>query len=139
MTAAPTLDSVCLTAADDGFLDLDSSGLEVLCEVMEFSSVLVLHSDFDNDPIETYVDGEWLCAKGTTLGADDGIGIAMELALLDADDIEHGPIECVFTRDEETGLTGAEGIKAGFMTGKMLINLDSEDEGQIFVSCAVYQ
>ena len=64
--------------------------------------------DFDNDPIKTYIDGEWLTAEGTTLGADDGIGCAMELALLAADDIEHGPIECVFTRDEETGLTGAE-------------------------------
>ena len=92
--------------------------------------------DFDNDPIKTYIDGEWLTAEGTTLGADDGIGCAMELALLESDDIEHGPIECVFTRDEETGLTGAEGMKAGFMTGDYLINLDSEDEGEIFVSCA---
>ena len=92
--------------------------------------------DFDNDPIQTYVDGEWLTAKGTTLGADDGIGCAMELAILDSNDIEHGPLECVFTRDEETQLTGASGMEAGFMTGDMLINLDSEDEGQIFVSCA---
>ena len=92
--------------------------------------------DFDNDPIKTYIDGEWLTAEGTTLGADDGIGCAMELALLASDDIAHGPIECVFTRDEETGLTGAEGMKAGFMTGDYLINLDSEDEGEIFVSCA---
>ena len=92
--------------------------------------------DFDRDPIKTYIDGEWLTAEGTTLGADDGIGCAMELALLESDDIEHGPIECVFTRDEETGLTGAEGMKAGFMTGDYLINLDSEDEGEIFVSCA---
>ena len=92
--------------------------------------------DFDNDAIQTYVDGEWLRAKGTTLGADDGIGCAMELAILEADDIEHGPIECVFTRDEETGLSGAEGMKPGFMTGDYLINLDSEDEGEIFVSCA---
>ena len=92
--------------------------------------------DFDNDPIQTYVDGEWLTAKGTTLGADDGIGCAMELAILDSNDIEHGPPECVFTRDEETQLTGASGMEAGFMTGDMLINLDSEDEGQIFVSCA---
>lgn len=92
--------------------------------------------DFDNDPITTYVDGEWMRAKGTTLGADDGIGCAMELAILESNDIEHGPIECVFTRDEETGLTGAEGMKAGFMTGDYLINLDSEDEGEIFVSCA---
>ena len=92
--------------------------------------------DFDNDPIQTYVDGEWLTAKGTTRGADDGIGCAMELAILDSNDIEHGPLECVFTRDEETQLTGASGMEAGFMTGDMLINLDSEDEGQIFVSCA---
>lgn len=92
--------------------------------------------DFDNDPIQTYIDGEWLKAKGTTLGADDGIGCAIELAILDSDDIEHGPIECVFTRDEETGLTGAFGMQGDFMTGSMLINLDSEDEGQIFISCA---
>ena len=92
--------------------------------------------DFDHDAIQTYVDGEWLRAKGTTLGADDGIGCAIELAILEADDIEHGPLECVFTRDEETGLTGAEGMKAGFMTGSYLINLDSEDEGEMFVSCA---
>ena len=92
--------------------------------------------DFMTDAILTEVDGEWLRAKGTTLGADDGIGIAMELALLNADDIAHGPVECVFTRDEETGLTGAFGMKPGFMSGDMLLNLDSEDEGQLFVSCA---
>ena len=92
--------------------------------------------DFMNDPIETCIDGEWLKAKGTTLGADDGIGVAIELAILASDDIAHGPIECLFTVDEETGLTGAFGLEAGFMSGDMLINLDSEDEGQIFVSCA---
>ena len=92
--------------------------------------------DFDRDAIQTYVDGEWMKAKGTTLGADDGIGCAMEMAILADDSIKHGPLECVFTRDEETGLTGAEGMKPGFMTGQMLINLDSEDEGELFVSCA---
>lgn len=92
--------------------------------------------DFETDAIQTYVDGEWMRAKGTTLGADDGIGVAMEMAILMSDDIEHGPIECVFTRDEETGLTGAVGMKDDFMHGDYLINLDSEDEGQIFVSCA---
>ena len=107
------------------------SHMDMVCE-----KLVDIDFDFDNDPIQTYVDGEWLTAKGTTLGADDGIGCAIELAILDSNDIEHGPLECVFTRDEETGLTGAEGMKAGFMTGDMLINLDSEDEGQIFVSCA---
>ena len=92
--------------------------------------------DFYNDPIQTYVDGDWLRAKGTTLGADDGIGDAIELAILASDDIEHGPIECVFTRDEETELSGAIGMKSDIMSGKYLINLDSEDEGEIFISCA---
>ena len=92
--------------------------------------------DFLNDPIKTYVDGEWLKAKGTTLGADNGIGIATQLAVLAADDIEHGPIECLFTVDEETGLTGAFALKEGFMDGDILINLDSEDEGELFIGCA---
>ena len=92
--------------------------------------------DFLNDPIQTYVDGEWLKAKGTTLGADNGIGIATQLAVLAADDIQHGPIECLFTVDEETGLTGAFALKEGFMEGDILINLDSEDEGELFIGCA---
>ena len=92
--------------------------------------------DFENDAIETYVDGEWLKANGTPVGADDGFGVAMQMAILKSTEIQHGPIECVFTRDEETGLTGAMGMKSDFMTGDYLINLDSEDEGQIFVSCA---
>lgn len=92
--------------------------------------------DFENDPIETFTDGEWMRAKDTTLGADDGIGIALAMAILTDDSIKHGPIECLFTRDEETGLTGAFAIEPGFMTGKYLINLDSEDEGEIFIGCA---
>lgn len=92
--------------------------------------------DFDKDAIQTYVDGEWLTARGTTLGADDGIGCAMEIALLRSTDIKHGPLECVFTRDEETGLTGAENMPADFIKGRMMINLDNEEEGYIFVSCA---
>ena len=92
--------------------------------------------DFENDPIETFIDGEWMRAKGTTLGADDGIGVALAMAILTDDTIKHGPIECLFTRDEETGLTGAFAIEPGFMTGKYLINLDSEDEGEIFIGCA---
>ena len=92
--------------------------------------------DFLKDPIQTYIDGEWLRAKGTTLGADNGIGVATELAILAADDIEHGPIECLFTIDEETGLTGAFALKEGFMNGDILLNLDSEDEGELFIGCA---
>ena len=107
------------------------SHMDMVCD-----KLVDVEFDFDKDAIKTYVDGEWLTAEGTTLGADDGIGCAMELAILASDDIDHGPIECVFTRDEETGLTGAEGMKSGFMTGDYLINLDSEDEGEIFVSCA---
>ena len=107
------------------------SHMDMVCD-----KLVDVEFDFDHDPIKTYIDGEWLTAEGTTLGADDGIGCAIELALLDANDIEHGPLECVFTRDEETGLSGAEGMKSDFMTGDYLINLDSEDEGEIFVSCA---
>lgn len=107
------------------------SHMDMVCD-----KLVDVEIDFRNDPIQTYVDGDWLKAKGTTLGADDGIGVAMQLAVLDSDDIEHGPIECLFTVDEETGLTGAFGMEAGFMSGKYLINLDSEDEGLIFISCA---
>lgn len=107
------------------------SHMDMVCESVDGKEI-----DFITDPIETYIDGDWLCANGTTLGADDGIGCAMQLALLRSTDIEHGPIECVFTRDEETGLTGAMGMEAGFMTGDYLINLDSEDEGEFFISCA---
>lgn len=92
--------------------------------------------DFDNDAIQTVIDGEWLRADGTTLGADNGIGCAAELAILAANDIEHGPIECLFTVDEETGMTGAMNLKPGFFDGKILINLDSEDEGELFIGCA---
>lgn len=107
------------------------SHMDMVCD-----KLVDVEFDFQNDPIQTYIDGEWLHAKGTTLGADDGIGVAIELAILDSNDIEHGPLECVFTVDEETGLTGAFGMQPSFMSGKYLINLDSEDEGQIFVSCA---
>lgn len=107
------------------------SHMDMVCE-----KLVDLDFDFHKDAIQAYIDGEWLKAKGTTLGADDGIGVAIELAILESKDIEHGPIECLFTVDEETGLTGAMGMKGDFLSGEMLINLDSEDEGQIFVSCA---
>ena len=92
--------------------------------------------DFMTDPIQTYVDGEWLKAKGTTLGADDGIGIAMALAAITDPNLPHPAIECLFTVDEETGLTGAMKLQDGMLQSKRLINLDSEDDGQIFIGCA---
>lgn len=92
--------------------------------------------DFLNDPIQIEIDGEWMKAKGTTLGGDNGIGVATELAILADDTLQHGPIECLFTVDEETGLTGAFALKEGFMNGDILLNLDSEDEGELFIGCA---
>ena len=92
--------------------------------------------DFDKDAIQPVIDGEWVRAEGTTLGADDGIGVATSLALLADNTIEHGALECLFTVDEETGLTGASAMESGFMTGDILLNLDSEDEGEIFIGCA---
>lgn len=117
------------------------------CENME-TVVLQSHMDmvceknaetifnFDNDAIIPYVDGEWVKAKGTTLGADDGIGMAAQLAILADSRLEHGEIECLFTVDEESGLTGAFEIEPDFFKGKILLNLDSEDEGEIFIGCA---
>lgn len=92
--------------------------------------------DFDTDPIDVWIDGDWLKAKGTTLGADNGIGIAAQLSVLASDNIEHGPVECLFTVDEETGLNGAFGLQSGFFKGTCLINLDSEDDGELFIGCA---
>ena len=92
--------------------------------------------DFMTDPIETYVDGEWLKAKGTTLGGDDGIGISMALAAITDPELQHPAIECLFTVDEETGLTGAMKLRDGVLKHKRLINIDSEDDGQIFIGCA---
>ncbi len=92
--------------------------------------------DFETEPIQTYIDGDWVKARGTTLGADNGIGMAMMLAVLTSDEVKHPPLECLFTTDEETGLTGAFALEENFLTGKTLINLDSEDDGEIFVGCA---
>jgi dipeptidase D len=92
--------------------------------------------DFYKDPINPKVDGEWVKAEGTTLGADDGIGMATQMAILASSTIEHPALECLFTVDEETGLTGAFALEKGFLKGRTLINLDSEDEGELFIGCA---
>lgn len=92
--------------------------------------------DFLTDPIETEIVGEWVAAKGTTLGADNGIGLALGLSVLEDPDFEHGPVEVLATYDEETGMTGAESLPAGLLKGDILINLDSEDEGELCIGCA---
>jgi dipeptidase D len=92
--------------------------------------------DFEKDAIEPYIDEGWIKARGTTLGADCGIGMAAQLAVLTSDQINHGPVECLFTVDEETGLTGAFALQPDFMSGSILLNLDSEDEGEVFIGCA---
>ncbi|MEA5005320.1 MAG: aminoacyl-histidine dipeptidase [Rikenellaceae bacterium] len=92
--------------------------------------------DFSKDPIKVVEENGWLIAKETTLGADCGIGMAAQMAILTDSTIEHGRIEALFTTDEETGLTGAKALKPGFITGNFLINLDSEDEGELFIGCA---
>lgn len=107
------------------------SHIDMVCEANEGTD-----HNFETDPIKPRIDGEWVKATGTTLGADDGIGIAAQMAILTSTDIEHGPIECLFTVDEETGLTGAFELQPGFFEGKILINLDSEDEGELFIGCA---
>ncbi len=92
--------------------------------------------DWENDPVETYIDGDWVKAKGTTLGADNGIGCAVAMAILESKDIPHGPVEALFTIDEETGMTGANALKGGLLQGDILINMDSETEGELYVGCA---
>ena len=121
--------------ATPGYEDHEGVILQAHMDMVAEKNGDVQH-DFLTDPIETYVDGEWLKAKGTTLGGDDGIGISMALAAITDKDLPHPAIECLFTVDEETGLTGAMKLQDGMLQGKRLINLDSEDDGQIFIGCA---
>ena len=92
--------------------------------------------DFENDPIETHIENGWVKANGTTLGADDGLGAAAAMAVLEATDLQHGPIEALFTIDEETGMTGANKLQPGLLQGDILMNMDSETEGELYVGCA---
>lgn len=105
--------------------------LDMVCE----KNSDVVH-DFDNDPIQCYIEGDWVKAKGTTLGSDNGIGVAAALAVAEAKDVEHGPIEFLFTLDEETGLFGAQALKPGFLKTDILLNLDSEEDGALYIGCA---
>ncbi|MFM2482238.1 aminoacyl-histidine dipeptidase [Celerinatantimonas sp. YJH-8] len=92
--------------------------------------------DFTSDPIEAYIDGEWVTANGTTLGSDNGIGLSSILAVFDADNIAHGPLEALLTMTEEAGMDGAFGLKSGWLEGSVLLNTDSEQEGEIYMGCA---
>ncbi|MBN2858344.1 MAG: aminoacyl-histidine dipeptidase [Candidatus Delongbacteria bacterium] len=105
--------------------------LDMVCEKNEGTE-----HDFFNDPLDLFVEDGFIKARGTTLGADNGIGVAAALAVLDSSDISHGPIECLFTVDEETGLTGANALESGFFQGRTLLNLDSEEEGAVYIGCA---
>ncbi len=92
--------------------------------------------NFEKDAIQAHVDGEWVAARGTTLGSDNGMGVAASMAVLESRELKHGPLEALFTIDEETGMTGAFGLKSGLLDGDILLNLDSEDEGELYVGCA---
>ena len=107
------------------------SHMDMVCEKLP-----EVDFDFENEPIRTKITDGWVMAEGTTLGADCGIGMAAALALMLDSEAEHGPIEALFTVDEETGLTGAFNLGEGMLNGKYLVNLDSEDEGEIFIGCA---
>jgi dipeptidase D len=121
--------------ASAGFENRETMVLQSHLDMVGEKLMDVKH-DFSKDPIRVKIEDGWMTAEGTTLGADDGIGIAASLAILESDVIVHGPLECLFTADEESGMTGAFGLQEGFIQGKILINLDSEDEGEIFIGCA---
>ncbi|MDF9829947.1 aminoacyl-histidine dipeptidase [Parabacteroides sp. PF5-6] len=95
-----------------------------------------VNHDFNTDPIDAYIDGEWVTARDTTLGADNGIGAALAMAAMSDNTLKHGPLEALFTVDEEVGMDGAIGLKPGFLKAEILINCDSEEEGELFVGCA---
>ncbi|MDR1437242.1 MAG: aminoacyl-histidine dipeptidase [Candidatus Symbiothrix sp.] len=95
-----------------------------------------LDFDFTRDAVQAYIDGGWVKARGTTLGADNGIGVAATMAILESKDLEHGPLEGLFTTDEETGMYGAKAIRPGFIKGKIMLNLDSEQDGELYIGCA---
>lgn len=120
-----------------------TAGMEHLPTVVMQSHLDMVHQKnndtvfyFDTEGIKMYIDGEWVKAEGTTLGADNGIGVATIMAILSSTDIAHPAIEALFTIDEETGMTGAKGLKGGLLTGKYLLNLDTEDDTEITIGCA---
>ena len=119
--------------ASPGFEDRKAVVLQSHLDIVSLKSET---HDYTKDPIPAYVDGDWVRAKGTTLGADNGIGAAMSMALLADNSLKHGALETLFTVDEEVGMDGANGLKPGFVHGRILLNCDSEDEGILFIGCA---
>lgn len=121
--------------ATKGYENLPTVVLQGHLDMVPEKNADVKH-DFEKDPIQPYVEGEWVKAKGTTLGSDNGIGVAAALAVIESKEIEHGPLEFLFTLDEETGLNGASSLKPGFLKADILLNLDSEEDGTLYIGCA---
>ena len=122
-------------AATEGMQDRQGVILQAHMDMVPQKNADTCH-DFLTDPIRPYIDGDWVTAKGTTLGADNGVGLSSALAILASNDIPHGPLEVLVTIDEEAGMTGAFGLKPGWLQGKVLINTDSEQEGEVYMGCA---
>lgn len=121
--------------ATQGFENLPTVVLQGHLDMVPEKNSDVQH-DFEKDPIQPYVEGNWVKAKGTTLGSDNGIGVAAALAVMEEKTIEHGPLEFLFTLDEETGLNGAQSLKPGWLKSSILLNLDSEEDGALYIGCA---
>lgn len=122
-------------AATPGMEDRKGVILQAHLDMVPQKNTATQH-DFEKDPIQPVIDGEWVKARGTTLGSDNGIGVAAIMAILESKDIQHGPVEALLTSDEETGMTGANGLQPGLLKGDILMNLDSEDEGELYIGCA---
>ncbi|MDR0796933.1 MAG: aminoacyl-histidine dipeptidase [Tannerella sp.] len=124
-----------LKPATPGFEKCKPVVLQSHLDMVPQKNLAVSH-DFLKDPINAYIDGDWVKARDTTLGADNGIGVALMMAVLSDKNLKHGPVECLFTVDEEVGMEGAFGLKSDFLKGRILLNCDSEEEGELFVGCA---
>ena len=122
-------------AATPGYEDRATAVLQAHMDIVPQKTKDCPHN-FETDPLDVYIDGEWVTARDTTLGSDDGMGVAAAMAIIEDDTVAHGPLEVLITRDEETGMDGAFGLKAGELQGKYLLNLDSETEGEITIGCA---
>lgn len=121
--------------ATPGYENRETAVLQAHMDMVPQKTIESNHN-FETDPLQVYIDGDWVKAKGTTLGADNGMGVAAAMAIIEDKTVEHGPIEVLITKDEETGMYGAFGLKPGVLNGKYLLNLDSEAEGEITIGCA---